>query len=172
MLTPWNDLVRLSCTGVKVPKSGKEGFGVENPNLPLYLRKECSVKKILIFHVVPCREYDFFTQSAPFSWYGDMGTSTLKPSFPDFGELGACAGRTDSQLHDKSRELLRKDACSCQEVGLPLRKRLPATGVIWVLWAQSCKWSPKMSSRTFRLQGPKRPKGSQTRVNIDHFQLF
>ena len=57
-----------------------------------------------------------------------------------------------------------------------LRKLLPATGVIWALWAQSWKKSPKMSSRGLSAPGPKtsktESKESENRPLFNYFNAF
>ena len=52
-----------------------------------------------------------------------------------------------------------------------LRKLLPATGVIWALWAQSWKKSRKMSSRGLSAPGPKKSKnGVEKESKLTAFQ--
>ena len=88
-------------TGVRITKSGNEGFGVKKLPFPSAPEKGALSQKFPHF---PCgalyRNGDLLTQSALF-WHWEMGLFgtflTPKPSFPDFGDFDPFRGRTRSQ---------------------------------------------------------------------------
>ena len=80
--------------GVKIPKSGKEGFGVKKLPFPNAPEKGALSRKIPIFCVEPCREMGIFRLKSPFSGaLGNGSFSTPKPSFLILGILTPVQGR-------------------------------------------------------------------------------
>ena len=96
--------IRPPCTvfGPKTPKSGKEGFGVDQkpPFHPPSPKWAFRVKKSPFLYRAPQGKWGFFDSKRPFLGHsppeGNGGFSTPQGGpFPDFGVFGPCAGRTD-----------------------------------------------------------------------------
>ena len=85
--------------GSKIPKIGKEGFGVQKLPFPKAAEKGDLSQKIRISLQGSTRKMGIFRLKSPFSAaLGNGSFWTPKPSFPDFGDFDPCAGPTRSQL--------------------------------------------------------------------------
>ena len=85
---PWESVRPLQ--GPKSPTSGKEGFGVEKPQIRPNPQKGRLKSENPHLYTGHHREIGIFGLKARFSGVG--GFSTPKPSFPDFGDLTPVRG--------------------------------------------------------------------------------
>ena len=78
-------------TGVKIPKIGKEGFGVQKLPFPIASEKGVRVKKSPFLHSTPQGKWGIFLTRNALFW-GDGKWEFLDPEtlFPDFGDFDSC----------------------------------------------------------------------------------
>ena len=74
--------MRLPLTGVKSPKSGKEGFGVKKSPSPTAPEKGVPSKKSPFLYRAPQGKWGFFDSERPLLGGGKSGFLTPQPFFP------------------------------------------------------------------------------------------
>ena len=91
--------IRPPLTGVKIPKIRKRGFrGRKTPISPCPRKGHFESKNPHFPCVALYRNGDVLPRNTLLWGGGNVGFSTPKPSFPDFGDFDPCKGRTDSQV--------------------------------------------------------------------------